>query len=138
MSNLSYFVGQFKLVVVARDTKIAKIFIQEGILHVIVHDNQSIELRDVDAILPEIDAICDGERYPILLDTGINNKVTTSARQFIAERFKKYRTSEAIICRTYYHRILTQLYISVNRPGNPVKVFNNHEEAQRWLKENYV
>lgn len=123
---------------VARDTKIAKIFIRDGILHVIVHDNQSIELRDVDGILPDIEAVCDGKKYPILLDTGINKKVTTSARQFIAKRFQKFRTAEAIICQTYYHRILTQLYISVNRPGNPVKVFNNHEDAEKWLQENYV
>lgn len=56
----------------------------------------------------------------------------------MADVFKRFRTAEAIVSSTILHRTLAQLYISINRPGNPVKVFGNREDAEKWLKDKFV
>ena len=119
-------------------TEIGDIQLRNGILEILIGQNMSIELRDVERMIEPIESVTKGQKYPVLLDTGRNNRVSSSARQYIADRFQRFRTAEAIVCTTFYHRLLAQLYMSINKPSNPVKVFANRDDARLWLSENFV
>ena len=89
-------------------------------------------------VIPVLEDLCGDKKYPILLDTGRGTKVASDTRQLLADKFKKFRTAEAVVCHNYYQKILAQLYMSVNRPGNPVKVFSDFDSAEAWLIENFL
>lgn len=121
-----------------KSTKIANFEFKDGIVYVLCHDNIDVTIDVLDDLIPIIEEICGENKYPFLVDTGKNGKISKKARQYMADVFKKYRTAEAFVTSTILHKTLAQLYISINRPGNPIKVFTNRHDAEKWLKDNYV
>lgn len=117
---------------------IANVGLVDGIVYVICKDNIVVELKDLENMLSYVEKICGSNKYPFIVDTGLNSKISSSGRQYMADKFRKFRTCEALICRTFYHRLLAQLYITVSRPRNPVKVFSSIEDAEKWVCASFV
>ncbi len=119
-------------------TNIANVGLVDGIIYVICKDNISVEMRDLEIMFEYVEEICGSNKYPFIVDTGLNSKISSSGRQYMADKFRKFRTCEALVCRTFYHRLLAQLYITVNRPRNPIKVFATVEDAEKWVNSSFI
>ena len=111
-------------------------------------ENQIIRLRftaidvdfDVDdAILVDAayEKFCDGKAYRSLVDArDARGNLTKEAKKHFAdnEPLQGLRIAEAIVVNSLHNRILGKLYLSVFRPNNPCKVFDDMEKAILWLQ----
>ena len=116
-------------------TRIANAYLKDGILHIALLDSLMIEQRDIEELLLPIAELCGDSQYCIFVDSGNNNTFSMRCRQAYAEGFEKWRLAEAIVARSFHHRLAAQLYISLAKPVAPVRIFQNHETALKWLHE---
>ena len=82
--------------------------------------------------------LCDGKRYPFILD-GLNVQASFShdAREFISkyEPVTKIRSAQAIVVNNTTTRLLANYYYKFHKPKNPIKIFSKFEDAEKWVKQ---
>lgn len=80
-----------------------------------------------------------GEEIPYLLLAKDDTQFDSSARAYAATaEGSRYQKAEALIVRTLAHRLLADLYLKINKPVKPCKVFANEEDGIEWLLEEFV
>ena len=96
---------------------------------------------DLDAAKIHADIIldlCNGNRYPVILDgRNIIAKISHEAREFISnfEPVIKVRSAQAILVNNTATRLLANFYLKFHKPKHPVKLFSNLDEAEEWIKQ---
>lgn len=76
-----------------------------------------------------------GISYPCLIDmTGIRS-ATKEARAYMAKEGAMLITACALIIKSPLSRILGNLFLVIDKPAVPVKLFTDYKEARKWLKQ---
>lgn len=76
-----------------------------------------------------------GESYPLLIDmTGIKS-ITTDARAYMASVGAIYVKAGALITRSAISRTIGNIFLKIDRPPVPVKLFTSEKKARMWLKQ---
>lgn len=76
-----------------------------------------------------------GVRYPILADLRELAFASMEARQFHKEEGEKLALGSAILVASTVTRMIGSIFIAVNRPSIPTRLFENEAEAVQWLLE---
>ena len=82
--------------------------------------------------------LCDGTRYPFILDgLNITAKFTKEARDFFSNHspLLDLRLAQAFLINNTPNRLLLKFYLKFHPPSNPVKIFNNLPDAEQWIKQ---
>lgn len=107
-----------------------------GFLWIRHKPNLVFELEDAISQEKELVEICENKPTPFLIDVRVQNwDAPREAREFHASSkpLLAIRKAEAILVNSLGLRVLANFYNKVNRPPNPVKVFNKEDEAIKWL-----
>jgi hypothetical protein len=80
--------------------------------------------------------ISEHKSRPILIDLRKvkNGYMTNTARNYIArsEILKSVRKSNAFVVNSVTTKIMVKVYVIINNPGCPAKIFNNFQKAKQW------
>jgi hypothetical protein len=108
---------------------------EDGIVH--VHFNEGVEVTvQVQGKMYDIyNEICGNDHKPFLFTADEYVSVTKEARDNAIIMEAMYPgIATAVIAPSAAYKLLANFYLLVNKPKSPYKVFNNEEEAVKWLK----
>jgi len=100
--------------------------------------SDTLDVVCAEELVEAVFAKCRGKKHAILTDSrGAVGTVTPKAREYIrnAPKMVQVRLAVAFVVDSVANRVIANLYIKINRPPNPTKVFNNEEDAVLWLKK---
>ena len=109
---------------------------REGYLYIRFKDESIVDLAEARIHEKHCLDLCKGKKVPFVID-GLN--VTTDmddeARQFFAESkpIVKVRKAQAVMVNLMQSKLLTNFFIKYHKPENPIKVFDNLEDALDWI-----
>ncbi|WMJ73850.1 hypothetical protein RCC89_11860 [Cytophagaceae bacterium ABcell3] len=108
--------------------------IQEGILHVILKNVESIDLDFAKHMVHERKLFIKDNAFPVLIDCGVLGSMDRDARLYLAD---DESCKGLLACALFIHspvqKIIGNFYVNINPPSIPSKVFTDHEEAIFWL-----
>jgi hypothetical protein len=117
-------------------------------------DSATFELRDdyfyvkyknnsiVDLVEAKIQSeiildLCQEKKLPFLIDfLNVNVRIDDESRQFFANDspYIHLRKAQAIVVNNMQNKLLVNFYIKHHKPKNPIKLFDNLEDALDWIK----
>lgn len=75
-----------------------------------------------------------GKSYPMLVDmTGLKS-VNKQARQYMATMGATLVTAGALITRSAVSKMIGNMFLTIDKPPVPVKLFTSELKAREWLK----
>jgi hypothetical protein len=77
-----------------------------------------------------------GERnYPLLVDMRELTSSTRDAREYMASEGSRLVTAGALVVSSPLTRAIGNIFLMLNRPPVPTRLFNSEASAEAWLKE---
>lgn len=108
--------------------------ISENIVENVVHDNVTIDVEDVIEIKKANKELTNGNRYVVLVDSGMITTITKEGRELSASaEFQENTLAKALFVRSIGHRLIGNFYLKVNKPVIKTKIFDCREKALEWL-----
>lgn len=76
-----------------------------------------------------------GKSYPLLVDmTGIKS-VTTEARKYMATVGVTWVTAGALITGSQLSKTIGSIFLAIDKPTVPTKIFTDEQKARLWLEQ---
>lgn len=118
-----------------RTSKATIRIIEPNILENIIHDNMTIDTNDLLEIKEINKSFTGGKPYVVLVHSGISSSITKEGRELSAsEVFRQQTKAKAILIQSLSQRLLSKVYIRINKPRTATKIFSDREEAIEWLR----
>jgi len=116
------------------ETRTARIWLgEDGIIRTVFLTNSELTLEDAKEIDTVTSGMTDGKEYPFLIDLRKIKSVAREVRNYGSE-MKTRRNASALLISSPLSRVLGNLYLGINKPIHPVKLFVSEDEAIKWLK----
>ena len=117
-------------------TSNAELWIEDDI-YILVHKvskTTTVEMaRDMLRIHRELSG---GKKLPLYIDMTNQKGATPDAREFgSSEEVIQTYAAIGILVGSVFNRILGSLFMKINKPPYPVKMFTKKEEAMEWLQK---
>lgn len=110
--------------------------IDKNIIYLKYKLDVNFELADAIEVNNLIFEMSNGDFFSVIVDgRGNKGNITNEARSHYATdpKTKNIRLAEALIIDNIATRIFSRLYIKVNKPNNPVKIFQQYDDALDWV-----
>lgn len=99
-------------------------------------DDIDIEKKDAEEAIEAINTITQRKKYYLLTETGNNFTASAEAREYMASNIGSTSIlANAIYLKSLPIRLIINVYVKINKPVVPTKVFNSEELALEWLNE---
>jgi hypothetical protein len=110
---------------------------QDGVSWIVVLPDVELTLEDVKNIRTRGMETYNPEKpFYVLVDMREIADISDEARKFVAgKESAKYHSAMALVVSSLAARIMGNVYIRMNRPERPTKMFNDIEAAHQWLRE---
>jgi len=117
-------------------TRVIKISLREdGIAQAIVSPNAEVSLADAKECISAMAKISQGKSYPTLVDLRKEKSLSREAREYLAgEETAKVQSAVALLIGSPLLRVIANVFMGLNKPKMPIKVFISESEAIKWLK----
>jgi len=111
---------------------------------IILHDEGYVAFRYKAGVVVDLKAARDdheasikltnSEPHPTIVDARGLKRVSYEARVFQGrEEIKNKITAAAIIVGSLITKVITNLYVTFQKPKFPIKTFSNEKDAMKWL-----
>lgn len=111
-------------------------FIEKNILHFIYNEGLYIDRKIAEKTVADRIDYADGCTYAIFADIRGLKEIDTEARDFLGTK-KASEGIRAVAVFSGKNNLLTMLgnfYLKFNKPPAPTRIFNDKNEAIRWLE----
>lgn len=113
--------------------KVAIFLRMDDILQIHMLDDFDCKLAEAQRNLDAIIKLSNGKKYPILAIYGNYNNFSNEAKELVANH--TLTLADALVTQENWAiQLLAKIYLRVNKPLRPTKVFDDVEEAVDWLK----
>ena len=111
-------------------------FHEGGVVHAHFKDGMVADKDEVQAMFEVIHREEEGRKALFLVSFGNGASLTNAARAHASSpESSKYIAADAILLRDFGHQLSANAFVRVNRPGRPIKLFADKQEAFDWLRE---
>jgi hypothetical protein len=117
------------------ETPHIKLWIEDGILYSRYANNCTMDIEIAKDCVEKRLTLSQGISYPALVDMRGLQSVTKEAREYMAREGAALITAAALITGSELNRMLGNIFLRINRPKVPLKLFTNEKEAKDWLKQ---
>lgn len=113
-----------------------KIWLREdGILQIHSFPGSEQELRDAEENIRAASLLAGGKRRPALVDLRKIKSMSREARLYYAgEETAKVESAAALLVDSAVSRVIGNMFMGLNKPIIPTRLFTSEEEALQWLK----
>lgn len=116
-------------------TRTSEIILEkDGILRTKIFEGSVIGLKDVQEYYSFTEKLTGGEKALVLLDGRSAFTITDEARAYAAEQANRTRAATALIVNSAAIKIIYNLYIQIDKPQTPTRMFTDEASAIAWLK----
>ena len=112
----------------------AEFHIKDGLLYFRYKPVDSIDLEAAKIIVRDRLAVQKGKSYPVVCYLDAVKNVEKDARDYLAVEGSQLVKAVAIIIASTAKIIMTNFYLSVNKPLVPTKMFSNETDAKKYLE----
>jgi hypothetical protein len=118
------------------ETKYASYLIEDGIMHVTWHQGIVINLDIAKEMVEERIQLCKGKTTLVFVDINGLAAIDTASRKFFAgERAIVGLTAGALLVGSLISKLAGNIYITVDKPRLPIRLFTDKTKAIKWLKK---
>lgn len=91
--------------------------------------------KEASEILRNIVKITDNKQYLTLILAGEDSTITVDSLKLLSTPFaQSYAIAKAYVINSLAQALMSNFYLKVLKPQNPVKFFKTQYEAELWLK----
>lgn len=76
-----------------------------------------------------------GKSFPLLIDMRGIQSTTSEARQYMATVGATLVTAAALVTGSAFNNALGNVFLKINKPPIPIKLFTDQEKARLWLSK---
>ncbi len=116
------------------ETPYMKIWKDGEILCSVYKDQLEIDLDIAKHCVEHRIKFSDSKSYPCLIDMKGVRSATKEAREYMAREGSLYMTAGALITGSALTKMLGNIFLSINQPAIPTKLFTSEVAAREWLK----
>lgn len=110
--------------------------LEDSIMVMTYANDVTIDFEVAKKMVSERLSVFKDESFPVLADARFIKFATKEARKYFSgEDGVKGITTLAILIGSYVTVTIANLFIKLNRPPMPTKVFNTKDQAMKWLME---
>ncbi|MGZ4074004.1 MAG: DUF7793 family protein [Bacteroidia bacterium] len=107
----------------------------DGLVQVKVKGNEEIEIKNVVEVVSALEKFWQGKKFPLLIVVGEYTLPSADARAYIATaESDPYASAEAYVIQSFSQKLVGNVYLNLNKPARPTRLFNSEEKAIEWLK----
>ena len=117
------------------ETSYVKIWKEDGILYATSSDNLNIDLDTAIQCVHERIKFSNGTSYPCLFDMSNVRSANKQAREYMANEGAKYVRAGALLVDSPLTKTIGNIFLTVNKPPVPTKLFTDETEAKNWLTQ---
>jgi hypothetical protein len=119
-----------------RDLKPVKIWIEKGIVHLVFEPETFLSLSLIKQVVQHRISLFHDKDYPLFIDFRNVLSMETAARKFLkSDEASLHASAAAIQVGSPVSRFLVNLFITVDKPGKPIRMFTDKTRAIAWLKK---
>lgn len=118
-----------------RETRYTKIRREGDILHCIFRDCPNVTLEIAQHCVQQRLAAAAGINYPCLIDMRDVKTATQEARAYFAKEGSVGITAGALLIGSQVTKMIANLFLLINRPAVPTRMFTNEMAARTWLRK---
>ena len=108
---------------------------EDGVYHVVTIDNITIDIDDLKNEFQRYKLEIKNFSPPVLVDITRVSSITSNGRKYIAEELAKSGIpATALLVKSRISQLLGSFFIGINKPEFPVRLFDNEQDALKWLK----
>jgi hypothetical protein len=112
-----------------------EMWIEDGIIHGVYLPNTIVTLEVAKKCVEDRLKIANGKNYPSLVNLKNVAGEEKAARDYYSSgEGIKYLIAGAFIVDSYLPALLANIYLKINKPTVPARLFNYEESALRWLE----
>lgn len=122
--------------IVKEDVGCAKVeWREDGIVHIHIKETNTFEIEDSKKVLKARERIADGRKAPIIYTCTQFVIPSKEVREFVASEGRSGLVlADAFVVNSLPQKLMANIFIKINRPVRPAKVFNNFETARDWAQ----
>jgi hypothetical protein len=117
------------------DGTYAKMWISKGILYFVYKEIYEINRSMAKQIVSQRLQLQNENSYPIFCDLRAVTLAQKQARDYLAIEGAYMTTALALLVKDEHAEVITQMYIKINNPAYPTRVFTNKEKALSFLQD---
>lgn len=117
------------------ENEYAEFHIKDGILYYRYKPADNIDLEAAKIIVRDRLQVQNGRSYPALCYLEAVKNIEKDARDYLAVEGSQLLKAVSIIVASTAKIIMTNFYLSVNKPLVPTKMFSNEKDAKEYLKQ---
>lgn len=108
--------------------------LDNSIVRIEVISNVIIDYKECELLNNAIGELNNNSKSLVLMLADDTSQFTAEARAFSAsDEGRKFTIADAMVTRNLAQRLIATLYIKINKPQIPSKIFNSEDEAIKWL-----
>jgi hypothetical protein len=116
-------------------TEHVKIWMERDVIRCTFSDNLELDLNIAKRVVKERMNFSMRQSYACLVDMRNLKFMTKEAREYLAKEGAQYIKAGALITGSPLSNALGNIFLSLNKPNVPTKLFNDEEQAFSWLKK---
>jgi len=117
------------------ETQYLKIKLEDGIIFCEFTHKLNMDLDIAKHCVIERLAYSNGQSYPCLINMKKIKSLSKEAREYLAKEGTQLVTVGAILSHSTFTRLIANIFLTVNKPKVPTKLFNDEQVAIEWLKK---
>ncbi len=115
-------------------TPFGRLLFRDRIHFVYMNEGMEITPETVETVHRHGAEIANGEKYSVLVDLRFNVTSTPEARNYAAENpFMRLHIAYALLAKSLSVKLMANAFIQFHKPPVPCRMFNEEEEAIKWL-----
>jgi hypothetical protein len=111
-----------------------KMWIEDGIFYGIYAEDVEIDLDGAKRLVNARLQIMGNKSYPCLVDIRGLKAMTKEARIYMADEGAQQMIAAAMITGNVFTRTFAHLFLTLNKPKVPIRLFGNIDDAREWLQ----
>ena len=119
------------------ETEDVEMWLENGILVVIFKSHiTKADIRFSKQYVKDRFKVLNGVTRPIMVDINELRSTDKESRDYLAgEEASKFLCAGAIVVKSAIAKLLGSLFLSINKPPFPTRLFTNREKAMKWLEK---
>lgn len=108
----------------------------DNIVEINIKPDLMITKENAEEMVQAMGIIGNGKKHPVLIVAGDYTLPESDARPYIASyEANKYTLANAFVINSMAQKLVGNVYLKIDRPVTPTKIFTDKTEAIKWLSK---
>ncbi len=108
----------------------------DGIIQFLIKPNTMVTKQDAEEIVASAGIVGYWQKHPVLIIAGEYTLAEEETRIYAAsEEANRFTIANAFVLHSLAQRLMGNIYLKINNPVTPTKMFTDEKSAIKWLSQ---